>query len=134
APVRKPDGDVEAEDSVWPGGGLHPLERRPVMAGRIGQAGRPVREGMGPGGRDAHALSGGERDDLAAELGDVATDLRNVPADAGPDLHDGLVHLRLDAFLQEPLALVQDLLYVRAQLTRLRIDDLELLLDAEGKG
>ena len=35
---------------------------------------------------------------------------------------------------EDPLPLVEHLLHVRAQLPRLRIDDLELLLDAEGEG
>ena len=55
-------------------------------------------------------------------------------ADAGADLDDRLVHLRLDALLEEEPALLEDLLDVGAQLARLRIDDLELLLDAEREG
>ncbi len=75
-----------------------------------------------------------ERDDLTPQLRDVPPDLADVPADAGADLDDRLVHLGLDAFLQDQLALVEHLLDVRAQLPRLRIDDLEFLLDAEGEG
>src|SRR5262249_16646452 len=47
---------------------------------------------------------------------------------------DRLVHLRLDPLLQKELSLFQKLLDVRAQLPRLRIDDLEFLLDAEREG
>ena len=43
------------------------------------------------------------------------------------------MHLRLDVLFQDHLAVGQHLLNVRAQLSRLRIDDLEFLLDAESE-
>src|SRR5262249_21172635 len=79
----------------------------------------------------AHAVLAGEADDLGAHLADVLADLVDVLADARADLDDRLVHLGLHPLLQHELALVEDLLYVRAKLARVRIDDLELLLDAE---
>ena len=50
-----------------------------------------------------------------------------------PGFDDRLVHLRLDLLLELHLAAFQDLLDVRPQLARLRIDDRELFLDAERK-
>ena len=83
---------------------------------------------------DAHAVLAGEADDLGPHLADVLADLGDVLADARADLDDRLVHLGLDPLLQDELALVEDLLDVGAQLPRLGIEDLELLLDAEGEG
>jgi hypothetical protein len=43
------------------------------------------------------------------------------------------MHLRFDALFQLHLAALQNLLDVRPQLPRLRIDDLEFFFDAEGE-
>ena len=43
------------------------------------------------------------------------------------------MHLRLDPLFQNDFAAGNDLLNVRAQLPRLRIDDLEFLLDTKRK-
>src|SRR4051812_22138497 len=86
---------------------------------------------MGPGGRDAHAVASREADDLAAQIRHVLADLGDVGADARAHLNDRLMHLGLDAFLEKEPPLFEHLLDVRAQLARLRIDDLELLLDAD---
>ena len=76
----------------------------------------------------------GQPDDLRPHLADVPADLRDVLADAGAELDDRLVHLGLDPLLEHALALLEHLLDVGAQLPRLRVDDLELFLDAEGEG
>src|SRR4029079_7840287 len=64
--------------------------------------------------------------DLLVELGDVGADLR-------ADLDDRLMQLALE-LIAERMAGVEQLRHVRAQLPRRRIDDLELLLDADGEG
>ena len=52
----------------------------------------------------------------------------------GPDLHDRLVHLRLDSLLENHLALLQDFgLNVRPQIPRLRIDRLVFLFNSDGE-
>ena len=132
--VLDADVHVQAEDEVRAREHLHLLHD--LVVARVGEdfLVRPVREGMRAGGRDAHAVLLREADDLRPHLPDVLAYLRDVPADAAADLDDRLVHLRLDALLQDEPALLQDLLDVRAQLPRLRIDDLELLLDAEREG
>src|SRR2546423_3716102 len=50
------------------------------------------------------------------------------------ELHHGLVHLGLDLFLQQNFAALENFLDVGTQLTRLRIDDREFLLDPEREG
>ena len=49
------------------------------------------------------------------------------------ELDDRLVHLRFDVLFQSDFAVVENLLNVGTQLARLRIDDLEFLLDPEGE-
>ena len=49
------------------------------------------------------------------------------------DFHHGRVHLVLDLFEQERLALVDDLVDVRGQVAGVRVDHLKLFLDAEGE-
>ena len=61
-----------------------------------------------------------------AQLGDVGADPR-------ADLDDRLVHLALDLVAEHRRARRQQLGHVRAQFPRLRVDDLELLFDAEGE-
>src|SRR4029453_3328769 len=126
--------DVQAENEIRPGQKLHLLDdgvvprvREDLLVGPVGKRVRTRRS-------DAHSVLPREPDDLGPHLADVLADLGDVLADPGADLDHRLMHLRLDPLLQEDLSLVEDLLDVRAQLSRLRIQDLELLLDAEGEG
>ena len=57
----------------------------------------------------------------------------DVVANLRAKLDDRLMHLRFDALFQKHLAVRQNLLDVRTQLARLRIDDLEFLFDAESE-
>src|SRR5262249_12116962 len=81
----------------------------------------------------AQAVLLGERVQRAAELADLRACLLDVAADAGPRLHDRLVHLGPHALAQQGvlLALLQELAHVGSQLARLDVDDLELFFDAE---
>ena len=88
---------------------------------------------MGAGGRDREAALLGELPQVGAELGHRGARVGDVAADVGAHLDDGLVHLGLDAFPEDHPSVLHDLLDVRAQLAGLRVDDLELLLDAEGE-
>src|SRR5690349_1590263 len=83
---------------------------------------------------DAQAVAAREVDDLAPQPRDLAPRLGHVAADRRAHLDDGIVHLALDLVFEDLLPLGEHLLDVRAQLARLRIDDLELLFDAEGEG
>src|ERR1700731_3607528 len=55
----------------------------------------------------------------------------NRLADFRPEFDDGLMHLGFDLLLERHLPAFEDLMNVRAQLPRLRIDNGEFLLDAE---
>ena len=77
------------------------------------------------------ALLAREPGDDGAQPRDVGARLLNVAADAGADLDLRLDHLGLDLLAEQHLALFEHLRDVRAQLARLRVDDLKLLLDAE---
>src|ERR1700740_1116522 len=54
-------------------------------------------------------------------------------ANLSAELDDGLVHLRFDLLFEHNLAALEDLLNVRAQLARLRINDREFLFDTESE-
>ena len=85
-------------------------------------------------GGDAHAVLARQADDLPAQPRDFRAGLGDVAADRRADLDDRVVHLPLDLVLEPLLPLGEELLDVRFQLARLRVDDLELFLDAEGEG
>src|SRR5437867_6572043 len=63
-------------------------------------------------------------DNLAHRTASIVTNLR-------AELDDRLMHLWPDLLLQNHFAASQNLLDMRAQLARLRIDDLEFFLDAK---
>ncbi len=132
--VLDADVHVQAEDQVRAREHLHLLHD--LVVARVGEdlLVGPVREGVRAGRSHAHPVLPRQPDDLGPHLADVLPHLRDVLADAGADLDDRLVHLGLDPLLQDEPALLQNLLDVGAQLPRLRIDDLELLLDAEREG
>jgi hypothetical protein len=65
-------------------------------------------------------------EDLVAKLGNAAADL-------GADLDDRLVHLALDVLTECRGARGQELADVRPQFPRVRVDDLELFLHANGE-
>ena len=85
-------------------------------------------------GGDAQSALAAEVDDLAPQPRHFAPRVLDVGADRRADLDDRLVHLALDLVLEPLLPFREHLRDVRAQLARLGIDDLELLLDAEGEG
>jgi len=68
---------------------------------------------------------------IAAQLNDLLSRAKLRHYRLRSQLKYGLVHLGLDSILQKHFAVCQNHLKVRAQLTRLRIDDLKFLLDSE---
>src|SRR6476620_1413401 len=70
---------------------------------------------------------------LRSQPHDIGARARDVGTNPGPEFDDGLMHLRLDPFLQRDLSVFQNLLDTRAQSACLRIDDLEFLLDPESE-
>ena len=71
---------------------------------------------------------------LAAQIDHVLARIDNRLADFRAELDDRLVHLRLDLLFERDLAAFENLLDVRPQFARLRIDNRELLFDAESVG
>jgi hypothetical protein len=63
----------------------------------------------------------------------VGTGIDNRLANFRAQLDDRLVHLRLDLLFKDNLPILEDLLDVRPELTRLRIDNREFLFDTESK-
>lgn len=83
--------------------------------------------------RDLQSVVRRNHRQIAAKLNDPLAHASCVTTDFGGQLNYRLVHLGLDAFFQKHFAVCQNLLDVRAQLTRFRIDDLKFLLDSERK-
>src|ERR1017187_8285629 len=92
-----------------------------------------MRERVGAGRRDRKAALLREAPKLGAQVGHGVACVVDRQADVGPELDDGLMHLGLYALMEDHPAVLHDLLDARAQLAGLGIDDLELLLDAEGE-
>src|ERR1700739_2590297 len=89
---------------------------------------------MCPGGGDAQTALAHEIDDLAPKPGHLAARFLHIAANRRADFDDGLVHLALDLVFEALLPFREHLGDVRAQLARFGVDDLKLLLDAEGEG
>src|SRR5207248_679277 len=89
---------------------------------------------MGADRRDPQVRLISERGELAPQLDDVLTRVRDRRTNLRAEFDDRLVHLRLDLFFQQDLAALENFLDVGAQLTRLRVYNRELFLDPEGEG
>src|SRR6266478_925473 len=63
----------------------------------------------------------------------MGTRIDNRLANFCAELNDRLVHLRLDLLFKDNFPVIENLLDVRPELARLRIDNREFLLDSEGK-
>ena len=88
---------------------------------------------MCAGGRDFQPVLRSQFRKFAAKIDDLLPGITRIAANVGPQFRDRLVELRLNLLLQNQFAVSQDLLDVRTQLARLRIDNLEFLFDAESK-
>ncbi len=70
---------------------------------------------------------------LRAKIEDLLPGITSVAANLGVQFHDRLVQLGFGALLQNQFAVGQNLLDVRTQLARFRIDDLEFFFDTESE-
>jgi hypothetical protein len=114
--------------------------RLPVVVGQVVVAGlvghrlvAPVRERVGAGGGDPQALVPGRLDQGPAGVADGLADRVEGGAHRGVHLHHRAVQLGLDVVAQLGLGLGQDPAGHRTQLAGDRVDELVLLLDAEGE-
>src|SRR6202030_2584249 len=89
---------------------------------------------MRPDRRDFQSGFAGEVGQLAAKIEDVLARALNVGANLSPELDHRLMHLRLDLLFEQDFSALKDLLNVRFQFARLRIDNREFLLDSESIG
>ena len=129
--VGDADVDVQPEDEQGARDHLQLLDEERVVrvVGNLLLA--PVGDRVGRGGDDGEPLLARERGDDGAQVRDVGARLPYVAADARADLNLRLDHLRLHLLAEDHPALFEYFGEVRAQLTRLRVNDLKLLLDAE---
>jgi hypothetical protein len=88
---------------------------------------------MRAGGRDLQAVLRSQFRQLSAKIDNLLPGITRVAANVGIQFHDRLVQLGFDAFLQDHSAIGKELLDVRTQFARLRIDDLEFFLNAESE-
>ena len=131
--IRNSHVHVQAEDQIGARHLLHVLHDRLVALAFRDALIVPMRKRMRAGGGEFRSAAAGQFRQFAAQTDHLLARFRRGAANIGPGFHDRLMHLRLDPFLHHDLAVAQDLLDVRLQLARLRIDDLELFLDAEGE-
>jgi hypothetical protein len=93
-----------------------------------------MRKGVRAGGGDAQPRLVGERGKLAAKLNHVLAGVGDRLANLRAQLDHRLVHLGLDLLLQKNFAAFENFLDVGTEFAGLRIDDRELLLNAEREG
>jgi hypothetical protein len=92
-----------------------------------------VRKGMRAGGGNGQAYALRGADQLAAYPKDFIAQLRYIAADLCPDLDDRFVHLPLDLSAEPHRSRREQFRDVGSEVPGLWIDDLELLLHADGK-
>ena len=131
--VLEPDVDVHAEDQQAVGDVGHRFAVLEVALALGDLLVAPTGKGVGRGGGDPQAVSGGDLGDPASQAHQLRARLRHSAADLRPDLDLRAQELGLDLVLQDLAALLQELLDVGRQLTSLRVDDLVLLLDSDGE-
>jgi hypothetical protein len=128
------DVHVKAEDQVGARHQLHVLDDLEVALIGIDVLRPPIGERMRGAGAEQQAVLLGQLHHRAAQIQDVGARLFHVAAHAGADLDDRLVHLRLDALVELPLALLDDLgVDVRSEVVRDRVDGLVFLFDPDGE-
>ncbi len=126
------DVDVHAEDeqALRQIGHLFELLDVALLDGDVLSA--PHREGVRAGRRDRQAILVRYVAGRRAQADELGARLPHVLADLRADLDLRLHQLRLDLVVEDHPALIEELLDVRGQLPGLGIDDLVLLLDADG--
>ncbi len=129
------DVDVHRERVVAPRHVLEPFLNPPVVVGLDDLLGAVVRERMGAGGAELHVVAGGEREQPAAQLTLGVLGGSQILAAAGPDLDLRRDQLAGDRLARAPrssaAAASRSRSKLPGQLQRLRIEDRELLLDAD---
>ena len=128
--VLDADVHVGAEDQQTLGQIAHVVARAKVVIVWRDLLRLPVRERMRTGGGDAISLLRGQLHNTLAQHDQFITNLRRCLAHRRADFDDRLMHLRLH-LRQHAVIFGQQLRHIRDQITRNRIDDLVLFLDAQ---
>jgi hypothetical protein len=133
--VVEPDVDVDPEDDLLPRDELEAGHELAVARPRDDPLLLPQREGMGARGAHGQVELGGHGLDRPPQPTQLGPGLRDAVAGAGGDLADRFHELRLDVAGDPGLGqrLEQRLDRV-GEVERLRVDDHQLLLDADREG
>jgi hypothetical protein len=124
---------VQAKCQTDPRNLLHVIYNRGVPLVDRDQLVHPMRKGMRSGGRNPEPITRRQFGQLIAKINDLLSGGTGISADVGVQLHYRLVQLWFNALFQNHFAVCQDLLDVRTQLPRLRIDDLEFFFNSQSE-
>ena len=105
---------MQPEDKIAARDLLHVVNDRGVAIAGCDQLVHPMRKRMGAGGSNQQAAPRGEGRQFAPQFHHLLAGTLYVVTNLGAELDDRLVHLRLDVFFQSDLAVVENLLDVRA--------------------
>jgi hypothetical protein len=130
-PVGDPDVHLGAADQLFPGQQLVVVEHPLVPVGRGDRERLRVDQRDRPGGDQAEVESVCDVDGRPAQPHQVPAQLIEAGTDRGVGLHHGPVQLGGVAVPRQP---PQDLRAPGDQLPGVAVDDVQLLLDAEGQG
>ena len=122
---------VQTEDEIGTSDLLHVFDNCRVALVDGDELVHPVRKWVRASGSDLETVARRQFCQLTAKIDNLLPGNARVAANLCAEFHHRLVHLGFDALLQNHFAAIQNLLDVRPQFARLRIDDLEFLLDAE---
>src|SRR5689334_2839712 len=89
---------------------------------------------MRAGGCNFQPAAPGHSRELATEADDLFAGIMHVLANIGAELDHRLVHFGFDLFFECDFAFTEDLLNMRAEFARFRINDLELFLNSKCEG
>ena len=132
-PGRHADVDVEAEGELPQEGLPVRVRKRPVPRLAGDDLILPVREGVGTAPGEEQPASRGRAGDPAQLRLEVAPGLVDAPADVGADLDAACVELTLDRVGQGRGKFGDDAVDPVPEGQRVRVDELELQLDADGR-
>src|SRR5215813_3259347 len=92
-----------------------------------------MRKWMRSGGSDYQPMLRCKFCQLSAKCSDFASRLPGITANRGTDFHNRLVHFRFDLLLQNHFTVGENLLDLRPEFARFRIDELQFFLDPESE-
>ena len=131
--IGNSDMNMQAEDEIGPRDLLHVLHDRRVAFVGGDQLIVPMRKGVRARGSDLQSAAPRQQREFRSQLCDLFARLVNILANLRAQLDDRLVHLRFHVLFQRHPPVIENLLDVRTQLPRFRIDDLEFLFNPKSE-